>query len=265
MKSGKGITKRTGLIVAPISLLLIFIILINFCVLSKRCIDQKNLENEIEEINQIVCPDPENRDANPQEPNTDYFNFLKIPLDEVDIKKFKNINDDTVGFLNISGTKVNYPVVQTTDNKFYLKHSFKKSSNNLGWLFMDYRNSSESFDKNTVIYGHSNLDKTMFGSLNSVLSREWSDNPNNGKIKFINLSGVTDWKIISAYTVPAEAYYIKTDFRSDESFRTWLSKISERSVYNYGYKPSLSDKIMTFSTCYKDEGNIRLVIHAKKI
>ncbi len=265
MKSCKDAQKCTKVFSILVSLLLVFVLLFGLLVLGKRLVDRINLESEMHEINNILCSEAGDQDVLPREPNTDYFNFLKMSFDSIDIAKLKRINGDTVGFLSISGMNVNYPVVQSTDNAFYLNHSFKKADNGLGWVFMDYRNNSESFSRNTVIYGHSNLDKTMFGSLSNVMSEEWRRNPENGKIKFINLSGVTNWKIISVYTIPAESYYIKTDFRSNESFGKWLSEISGRSLYNFGYEVSADDKIMTFSTCYKNEGNIRLVIHAKKV
>ena len=270
MSSSEDIKKRINFFKAAISLLLILALLFNLYVLIKRLIDKNNLESEIEEINDVIgIEQPRNENiavnSSPDEPNTDYFNYLKISADSVDIKKLKRINSDTVGFLSISGTNINYPVVQSADNKFYLNHSFKKASNSSGWLFMDYRNNSESFGKNTIIYGHSNLDKTMLGSLSNVKSEEWRKNPLNGKIKFVNLSGITNWKIISVYTIPAESYYIKTDFKSSESFKNWLGEISKRSLCDFGYEISSDDKIMTFSTCYKDNGDIRLVVHAKKI
>lgn len=265
MKSCKDAEKCTKFFSMVVSLLLVFVLLFCLWVLGKRLVDRINLESEMNEINDVLRSDSDDETVGPREPNTDYFNFLKISCDSIDIAKLKEINRDTVGFLSISGMNVNYPVVQSTDNSFYLNHSFKKAGNGLGWVFMDYRNNSESFSRNTVIYGHSNLDKTMFGSLSNVMSEDWRRNPENGKIKFINLSGVTNWKIISVYTIPAESYYIKTDFSSNESFGKWLGEISRRSLYNFGYEVSTEDKIMTFSTCYKNEGNIRLVIHAKKV
>lgn len=269
MKSNKGTGNITKFLNAVISLLLFCVLIFSVWILIKRLMDKNNLDSEIKEINDAVCSEHEGQNehecVNLDEPKTDYFNYLKISCDDVDITKLKNINEDTVGFLSVSGTNINYPVVQAKDNKFYLKRSFKKADNSSGWLFMDYRNNSESFGKNTVIYGHSNLDKSMFGSLSDILNEQWRKNSGNGKIKFVNLSGTSDWKIISAYTIPAESYYIKTDFNSGESFGSWLREISERSFYDFGYEVSENDKIMTFSTCYKNEGNVRLVVHAKKI
>lgn len=268
MKISKGIKKHTKFVYFAISLLFIFIIFANLWILFKRLTDKNHLESEMKEINDALCtsgPQSSDTSTESEQPNNDYFNYIKIPCESVDIKNLKSINSDTVGFVSISGTNINYPVVQTTDNEFYLRHSFKKTVNRSGWLFMDYRNNSESFGRNTIIYGHNNHDKTMLAGLKEILGEDWVKNPSNGTLKFVNLSGLTNWKIISVYTVPAESYYIRTDFISDEDFKTWLKEISQRSIYSFSHEISRADKIMTFSTCYKDEGNVRLVVHAKKI
>ena len=50
--------------------------------------------------------------------------------------------------------QINYPFVQTSDNDYYLNHSFNKKYNDAGWVFMDYRNNASNFDKNTILYAH---------------------------------------------------------------------------------------------------------------
>lgn len=269
MKNSRDTTNITKFISWMISLLFVLIILCNLYILVRRIIESSSIESEIKDINDAIflAPEPQISETtvSPKEPTSDYFSYVKIPCESIDIKKLKAINGDTVGFLSISGTDINYPIVQTTDNKFYLKHSFKKKLNSSGWLFMDYRNNAESLGRNSIIYGHNNHDKTMLAGLKEALNEEWLKNQNNGKITFVNLNGITNWKIISVYTIPAESYYIKTDFKSDENFANWLREISARSIYDFKYKISSGDKIMTFSTCYKDEGNIRLVVHAKKV
>ena len=271
MISSKNTKKNVKFIYVAVFLLLIFLFVFNLSVVSNRIVDKVNIDNEVDEINEVL--EATDNDGSVQdsaektksEPNTDYWNYLKISLDKVNISELKKLNNETVGFLNISGTKINYPVVQSKDNRYYLNHSFKKRSNSCGWLFMDYRNSAESLDRNTIIYGHSNIDKTMFGSLSDILSAEWRTNIDNGDITYINLSEKTKWKIISAYTIAAEGYYLKTNFESEEEFSKWVNEMAERSIYNFGYKYSEGDKVITLSTCYKDEGNIRLVVHAKKL
>ncbi len=201
----------------------------------------------------------------PIKPNNDYWNYIDLPLININLEDLKDINSDTVAFINISGTNINYPVVQTKDNKYYLNHSFKKGENGAGWLFMDYRNDVESFAENTIIYGHSSLDKTMFGSLSRVLNNSWMDNKENGIIRLATSKESTIWEIFSVYTIPAENYYIKTDFENLEEYKEWSETIYQRSKYSLNKTFNESDKILTLSTCYENEGDIRLVVHAKLI
>lgn len=267
MNSGRDIKNGVKAIYLIISLLLIFVIIFNLYIFTCRTIDKNNLENEINEINEMISESEvkDNDSDKPMKPTTDYWNYLKISPESVNLENLRDINKDTVGFLSISGTNINYPIVQSGDNKFYLNHSFKKEYNSCGWIFMDHRNNPSNFDKNTVIYGHSNLDKTMFGSLSDFMHSDWLNNSDNGKITLINESGITHWRAVSVYTIPAESYYIRTKFNSQDDFKSWLDVILRRSIYNFNYKYSNEDKIMTFSTCYKNEGDIRLVVHAKEV
>ena len=102
----------------------------------------QNIIKEIEENTEVleyVSEDAEIIESD-EHPDTPYWNFIKMNLIDVDFNNLKETNKDTVAWLYVGGTNVNYPVVQTTDNDFYLDHSFDKSYNKAGWLFMDYRN-----------------------------------------------------------------------------------------------------------------------------
>lgn len=254
------------------ALLFLCVIGFNIFLLINRIRSHQNTVSEIEEINKIASqtnPEEElSEDKNSDissspAANTDYFNYVKIPISEFDLNKFKELNPDTVGFLSIFGTKINYPVVQSKDNNYYLTHSFKKSDSSAGWVFMDYRNDSKNLVRNTIIYAHSNLDKTMFGSLSNVLRADWVNNKENGIVKFANSNGISEWKIFSVYTISAEFEYIRTKFKNSEDYRAWAEKMSKRSKYDFGYKFDKEEKVMTFSTCYDNARDLRLVVHAK--
>ena len=80
-----------------------------------------------------------------------YFDYMKLKFIDVDINKLKTFNPDTIGFIKVMGTNINYPFVQTLDNDYYLNRSYDKTYNNAGWIFLDYRN-NEFNDKNSKIY-----------------------------------------------------------------------------------------------------------------
>ena len=175
----------------------------------------------------------------------------------------KEKNADTVGWINVNNTNINYPYVQYKDNDYYLNHSFDKSYNDAGWVFMDYRNNSDLSNKNTIIYAHSRLDKTMFGSLSNVLKKDWYTNKDNHIIRISKEKSNTLWQIFSVYKIKTESYYITTDFYSDNDYVSFLNTIKDRSIYDFKTNLTSDDRILTLSTCYSDTE--RTVVHAKLI
>ena len=187
---------------------------------------------------------------------------FKEKIAEYDFDKLKEINTDIVGFIEVDNTNISYPVVKSSDNSYYLNHSYKKEKNNIGSIFLDYRNDLDNLSKNNIIYGHGRLDNTMFGSLNNLL---YSSNLDSKESYYITLStpnSIMTFKIFSVYTIPKEGYYIKTYFSSNKYFKEFLETIMKRSIYNFNTDVSTNDKILTLSTC-KDNFGKRVVVHAK--
>lgn len=171
------------------------------------------------------------------------------------ISKYKKINENVVSYIKIKGTKVDFPVVQYKDNDYYLKHSFDNSKNKYGWIFMDYRNDSFN-DNNTIIYGHTIDNKLMFASLKNILNDNSID-----EIEIYEEGKFFKYKVFSVYIIDPVNDYLRINFPPEE-YKMFLSDIKKRSIYNYDITPNENNKILTLSTCYKEEK--RLVIHAVK-
>lgn len=182
----------------------------------------------------------------------------------VDFKKLKEENNNTVAWLKVNGTNIEYPVVKSKDNDFYLTHSFDDSYNSAGWIFADYKNKFDGTDKHIVIYGHNRRDGSMFGTLKNVLDKTWCDNKNNRKIIFVTEKGNMTYEVFSVYTIKKEDYYTKTKFDNNEIFEDFIKTLKNRSKYNFEVEVEKTDKILTLSTCANDN-NFRVVVHAKKI
>ena len=120
----------------------------------------------------------------------------KYTFDKV-FSKLKKINNETVGYLAVNGTNISYPLVQHSDNSYYLNHDFYKKKKVMGWVFLDYRNSHDSFDSNNVIYGHNMPNKTMFGSLSKVMTSSWRKKKNNLIISYDTVDKSNKFKIFS--------------------------------------------------------------------
>lgn len=214
------------------------------------------IENEVKEEKIEVNNDI--KTSKPKEKSAYFKKYSKA------IKELKKINKDTVGWLTINSSTINYPVVQATNNDKYLEYSFDGKKNPNGWIYMDYRNDPKELDKNTIIYGHSGNYYVMFGSLYKVLNKNWYTNKNNQIITFNTENQNIKWQIFSIYTIPVTNDYMVTKFTNDESYTNFLNKIKGRSKYNFNVSVTKDDKILTLSTCYKDSKN-RLVVHAKMI
>jgi len=192
-----------------------------------------------------------------------YWDYIKMNLINVDFSKLLSENDDTVAWIQVNGTNINYPVVQTNNNDYYLTRAFDKTWNDAGWVFMDYRNDPESFDSNTILYAHSRLDKTMFGSLKNILKSGWLNDIDNYVIKLSTPYENTMWQVFSVYHLPTTSDYLKVDFYDKNEFTDFINLIYNRSAYNFGTTVSSNDKILTLSTCYANDE--KLVVHAKLI
>lgn len=183
---------------------------------------------------------------------------------KINFDKLKELNSDTIAYIKVNNTNIDYVVVQTNDNDYYLTHNFEKKNNKSGWIFMDYNNKLDGEDKNIIIYGHNTIDKSMFGSLKSVLEKEWYENENNRKIIFATTNGVYEYEVFSVYKIDNEEYYITTNFTTSKGYQKFLNTIKKRSKYNFNVELNENDHILTLSTC-SNNGNKRVVLHAKRL
>ena len=183
-------------------------------------------------------------------------------LVETTIDELKNINKDIVGWIKINNTNINYPIVQTKNNDYYLNHSFDKTKNKAGWIFADYKNSLDEVDKNIILYGHNRIDGSMFGTLKTTFRKEWLNDKTNYYIS-LNINNKNYiYKVFSIYETPLEDYYLKKEFASNEEYLAFLITIESRSIHNFKPVLKVEDKILTLSTC-SNNNQSRLVLHAK--
>ena len=128
---------------------------------------------------------------------------------------------------------------------------------------MDYRNSVENFNQNTIIYAHGRIDGTMFGSLKNIIESNWYNNLNNHIVKLSTEYENTMWQVFSIYRIPETNDYLDTSFSDMEKYTEFLNMLQNRSEFQFDVTLNSSDKILTLSTCYKT--NDRVVLHAKLI
>ena len=179
-------------------------------------------------------------------------------------EKLKEINNDTVGWLTVNNTKIDYPVVQSTDNDYYLYRDYYKNKNRHGWIYMDYRNNIEDLSDNTIIFGHNLANQKMFGTLRYVTNPSWYKKSSNQIITFNTTRANMKWQIISIYKIPVTNDYLVANFASSEDKLNFLDMIIQRSIYDFNATYDENTKIITLSTCSNGSKD-RLVVHAKLI
>lgn len=217
--------------------------------------------NEVTKIQENVKQTIEDAKDNQEEIVTNEKNHV---IKNTYISSLYSINPDVVGWLKVNNTNVDYPVVQTKDNDYYLKHNLNKEYDNNGWIFMDYRNSLYNMDANTIIYGHNMYySSVMFGSLTKAYKKDWYSNPENLVISFNTIYESMNYQIFSIYKIPKTKDYLKTYFADDQEFNSFVQMIQDRSIHNFEVSVQPGDKILTLSTCTGE--NERLVVHAKLI
>lgn len=188
----------------------------------------------------------------------------KIEDMQIDFQKLKDTNQDIVGWMVFNNKNVHNPLVQTTDNEYYLTHSFKNKENSVGSLFVDYRNKPFE-DENTIIFGHQTPNNTMFGSLEDVFKKGFFDEENRDIIYIFDTEHrLRKYKIFSYYVIETEEYYITPSFKEEREYNEFLKTLKRRSFKNLDVEVTTKDKILTLSTCAGPHGTTkRRVIHAK--
>lgn len=214
-------------------------------------------DDNYEEKYDVVAPEVE------ESKNYDkslFKHYGNMQLNQIDFNSLKNTNSDVVGWIIVDGTNINYPVVKTQDNDYYLNHNFNHNDDSTGWPFMDYRNNIGMSDDNTIFYGHNLLNNTSFGSISKIFTNNWIRN-SSGKIIYLTDSTLYTYQIFSAYYINPESYYLQTNLDNKVEF---LNTLKTRSIVKFNVDVSVNDKIVTLSTCTNDNTG-RKVIHAKLI
>lgn len=186
-------------------------------------------------------------------------------------KTIRELNSDVVGWINVPNTLVDYPVVQSKDNYFYLKHNVNKEYNGSGCPFLDYRNSvkPDSDTRSLIIYGHHRRNGTMFAQLTNYNDVDfYKENPvirfdtvyERGEwIVFSNFRATTSWATGTPFN------YIRTEFKDDADFLKFVDEIKKRSLITTPVDVRGDDQILLLSTCSYEKNNWRMIIAARRV
>jgi len=176
-------------------------------------------------------------------------------------------NDEMYGWLKISNTIIDYPVMYTPDNfQKYLRKDFKGDYSLAGLPFLGDGNSIDYPEFNTIIYSHNMNNGTMFHDLLKYENQEFLEE--NPTIQFSTLNEIREYEVVAAFRIDIEedpfVYYDYVEW-DDEYNQNFINEIKQRSLYNIDMDVDVSDQLLTLSTCdyYSPEG--RFVVVAKRI
>ena len=181
-----------------------------------------------------------------------------------DFDTLKKENPDTIGWIHIPDTKISYPIVQGKDNETYLHQTYEGNYNFAGTLFIDYENSSDFNDCNTLVYGHNMKNGSMFGHLKKFAEDQ---NVYNKSKYFWILTPDKNYRyeIISAYTTGVDSDTYTLFKGPGEEFQRYLETIKGYSeISTDPGELTIKDKIVTLSTCTGNEST-RFVVQGRRI
>ena len=183
-------------------------------------------------------------------------NNVEIGESRINFEKLKQINNNTVGWIKIAETNIDYPIVQATDNNYYLKKDIYKQTSISGSIYLDYRNNNFN-DTNTIIYGHNMKNGTMFAELKKI----YEGKIQNNIIKIQTETEEKTYKIISTYIVDAN-YNMEINI---QDYNKYISSIIQKSKIKFTTEEQQeTSKILTLITCsYNNEE--RIVVQAIEV
>lgn len=169
----------------------------------------------------------------------------------IDFAELKGVNEDIVGWLKISALDISYPVVQGTDNDYYLHRTFEGVENFAGCLFVNSGNSADFTDQNTIVYGHNMKNGSMFGKL-----KKFQEEETFRKSKYFWMfteNFIYQYRIFSAMTVNKVGINYQTFFAESEFSEFRDQAFANSVVENSDVELSYEDRIVTLSTCTGDD------------
>ncbi|MCD8248630.1 MAG: class B sortase [Lachnospiraceae bacterium] len=183
-------------------------------------------------------------------------------MQRIDFASLQEINNEAVGWIEIPDTKISYPLVHTTDNSWYLTHTFSGDENTSGSIFIETANSADFTDLHTIIYGHNMKNGSMFGTLKKYKKQSYYE---SHPYIYIDLEdGTHCYQIFSCHEAETTDISYTIGYAQDDIYQAFLDELVAASLYDTGVSVSTSDSVITLSTCTSN-GTARFVVHAKKL
>ncbi len=186
---------------------------------------------------------------------TSFYNSTLPSHNEDFLKDLKRDYKDVKGYIEIKGTNINYPIVQSTDNDYYLNHLPNGEKNKMGSIYLDYRN-NDFEDENTIIYGHNMNDGTMFSELENYKKQDYYEK--HQEYLIYTAKEKIKVKIVAAYIADAAKESLPINFQNKEKEK-YINDIKKRNILNSQIEIT-DEKIITLCTCADTYDTSRLIL-----
>jgi len=168
-------------------------------------------------------------------------------LSAMNFTALREVNSDVLGWIVIPGTRISYPLLQGNDNSEYLNRTWNGRKSSVGSIFLDSAVSSDLTDHNSIVYGHSMINGSMFGSLKNYSQQSWF--VANPYIYITDDSGTRVYAIFAAFEAEIRSDTYRLGFNSDEEKQSLINYALLKNVIDTGITPDVNDSILTLSTC----------------
>lgn len=183
------------------------------------------------------------------------------PYPEVDFAGLKSVNSDVIGWIYVPDTEINYPIVHTSDNDYYLDHLVDRTQNPAGAIFLDTRNPSDFSDLHSIIYGHHMKNGSMFAALKGYKKQDFFDGHKTGYL--ITQDAAYSIDFFAGHVANVEENAWQLDFDDAADFDNWIKSLKEVSAFKSDIEPQYGDRIFTLSTCSYEFDDARFVLSGK--
>lgn len=188
--------------------------------------------------------------------------YKPTETDDRSFTDFQAVNTDVFGWINVYGTNIDYPLVQSDDNEKYLNTAADGTFSLSGSIFLDYRNSKNFDDFNSIIYGHHMANKVMFGPIEDFVDKDYFDEHQYGSIYFNGQThGLEFFAFLEVDAYDSEIFSCAIQGESNQ--QNYLDLIMSRATHLRDLNVDTSDQIILLSTCTSDSTNGRHILVAK--
>ena len=207
----------------------------------------------------------------PEAPTINYTNQEKdAPEVLEEYKKLYNTNKKLIRWLKIDDTNIDYPVMQTNNNEYYLDHNVNQEKDRNGALFLDKDCDVVNRSTNLIIYGHHMKSGRMFGNLDDYKSEKYYKKHPTIQFDTIYEKGTYEIMYVFRSKVYSEGevvfkYYQFIDCYSEQEFESNMTEMAALSLYDTGVTAEYGDKLLTLSTCDSTVDDGRFMVVAKKV